>query len=303
VGDAPAPCVLALSSARALAADGDEIFWTSGRELWAKRAGSSARPLQPAWEGELGGLGVDATTVFFTSRDPTNPAWGYEVTDVFALARDAGQARHLNVERMRAALELALRPGDVYTLDIQSSAVTRFPKDGGAMEQIGCPLCDVPTPAVAFAVDASRAVVKTWGGVFSLALDGSTPKGVKLADATAQERGAIELDAAEVLWTDGLSRVLRVPLDGGALEVLASERPAPTGLALAPDAIYWLEDSSDIDGGLGAVVRLSRDGGVPEVLATEPGAPGRLVLSGDALVWTNLGGVGIAAHLLRLDLR
>jgi hypothetical protein len=109
-------------------------------------------------------------------------------------------------------------------------------------------------------------------------------------------------DATHVYWTErGLGiaipsdgAVMKMPLAGGAPEVLVGGLHGPGDLALDGDTLYWA--STD-----GRIAKVNVAGGPPTVLATGQVDPLNVTVDATAVYWTNRGGVGAAeGAVLRL---
>ena len=93
--------------------------------------------------------------------------------------------------------------------------------------------------------------------------DGGTPKILRMARANMVEPevvvdglegpGPLVAFGADLYWTDSVGgTVMRVPKIGGTPQVLAAGQGAPTGIAVTPDVVYWVNRD---DGRVMGVVR------------------------------------------------
>lgn len=116
------------------------------------------------------------------------------------------------------------------------------------------------------------------GAVMRLPKAGGTPE--KLSDEAFPQ--AIALDATHVYWSDAENdEIRRMPLDGGAVTVLASNQGDPRHLALSDTDVFYTT------GEMGVVARVPKTGGVPAVLSSEGGKTTAITVSDGYVYWTN----------------
>jgi hypothetical protein len=76
------------------------------------------------------------------------------------------------------------------------------------------------------------------GAVMRLSIDGGFPTTLQTFGGVAKPYG-IAVDDENVYFTLQAGAVMKAPLDGGEAITLANSRPAPTGLALDSQNVYW----------------------------------------------------------------
>src|SRR5262249_38085723 len=88
--------------------------------------------------------------------------------------------------------------------------------------------------------------------------------------------------------TDGA--ILRVPLQGGAPEVVVPNQPGASGIAVDGTDVYWvLSGTFESNFTDGSVLRAPKSGGPSTVLASEQRGPVSIVLDMTSVYWTNTG--------------
>jgi sugar lactone lactonase YvrE len=89
---------------------------------------------------------------------------------------------------------------------------------------------------------------------------------------------AIAVDADAVYWADlGNSKVMKVPLSGGASVILASNQAQPRGIAVNTSAVCWTNSGSD------TVMRIGLSGGTPVTVASTQKYPFGIAMDADAV--------------------
>ena len=129
------------------------------------------------------------------------------------------------------------------------------------------------------AVDATSAfwTNQNGGQVMSALLDGGEPRAL----AEKQHPYGIAIDATHVYWTNNLApgSVVRVPKQGGAVEVVADAQSLPYGLSLAAGVLYW------VNAGDGSVLRAALDGRDRKILATKQEDLVSIATDGRSVFW------------------
>ena len=110
-------------------------------------------------------------------------------------------------------------------------------------------------------------------------------------------RGA--LDGADLFTPTG-SQIVRLPLDGGSPEVLASTPCPMLSLALTPDEVIYGDCGTDHNDG--SVLAVPRQGGAVRTLATSQGRPDSVQSDGVNVYWstTEFPSTGPASGSLRM---
>ena len=118
----------------------------------------------------------------------------------------------------------------------------------------------------------------TGGAVMRAAKSGGSIE--KLSDEHFPQ--AIALDSKNVFWTDAdLDQIRMMPLDGGAVTILASDQGDPRHLALYGNDVFYTT------GSWGVVAKVSKGGGAPVVLSSEGGKTTAITAQDGFVYWTN----------------
>jgi hypothetical protein len=96
----------------------------------------------------------------------------------------------------------------------------------------------------------------------------------------------IAVDSNAVYFTDcagnGAGSVKKVPLDGGAVTVLASGQECPSGIAVDSSSVYWADVGTDAGGG---VRKVGLDGGTVQSLAEGRPGPAFVAVDASSVYW------------------
>ncbi|HVU50104.1 MAG TPA: hypothetical protein VHL80_05430 [Polyangia bacterium] len=320
---APAPCLLVIASGRndlvGLALDGAGVFWTerSGASYAVMRAPALGGPARAVVTSIGRAVALGGGRVFLDSGNglvataaaevsATAPFQGFGRTiaassaDVYVATCDGTFGAVLDLPTSGAPPttlgavgcmnDLALDAAGLYGASIGGD------RGGGIIVAAGIwawPLGGAPgAPLIGGATSGAGDAAAGGGGGASPdsaagdAADGGPPL------APYAPVGVVA-DAAHVYWTerghgdaippDGA--VMKMPLAGGAPEVLAAGLHGPGDLALDGDAVYWANTD-------GRIMKVSVAGGAPTVLATGQVDPLNVTVDATAVYWTNRGGVG-----------
>jgi len=106
--------------------------------------------------------------------------------------------------------------------------------------------------------------------------------------------GGLAIDSTSVYWADWVDgAMLRVGLDGGTPDTIASDQPKPQGVVVDATAVYWvnLGDQSASPPTKGSVVKFPlRAGCAPVTLAAGLASPGRIAIDAASVYWTDYSG-------------
>jgi len=315
VGDAGASprCLVVIASGRndlvGFAVDGASVFWTErpGSSYSVMRAPAVGGPARTVVTSLRRAVALGGGRVFLNSG---NGIVAMEVADVGATAPFQGFGRNV-----------AANVSDVYvsTCDGSFGSVLDLPTSGAApttLDAVGCmnDLALYGATLYGASIGGARGgVVVVAAGLWAWPLDGSP--GAPLAGGAtsgALDAGAgtsdgadggpplapyapvgVVADATHVYWTerghgyaippDGA--LMKMPLAGGASEVLVAGLHGPGDLALDGDTLYWANTD-------GRIMKAGVAGGPPTVLADGQIDPLNVTVDATAVYWTNRGGVG-----------
>lgn len=144
----------------------------------------------------------------------------------------------------------------------------------------------------ALAVDDTNVYWSDWDELWKVPRDGGpSTEVVKLPTSDDDDiviSLAVDESAVYIGWLsqDG-DAVLRQPLDGGPLKVLASGQSGPGSIVFDATHVYWV-NFGDGHGKGGAVMKALKSGGAPTVIA-EVQSPYAVAVYGDDVYWADFG--------------
>jgi hypothetical protein len=226
----------------------DRAYWTNSDFLAAD--GSSLRSIALAGGATIGlastdpgprALAIDATTAFF--------AVGGGDHRLLAVPLAGGATRAIATASI-AALDVEVDNAFVYYLDANAGGgrVMRVDKTGALPPE---ELSRALVSAGRLTSDGGALYWTSGTAIMRASKDGSDPRTLATA---AVALGAIAVDATDVYVAEldgGLhdARILRVAVNGGALEVVTAPRYAPAAIALDDTSVYWSDTGALPDGG------------------------------------------------------
>jgi hypothetical protein len=259
------PEVLAsnLPYANRLALDEERVYWTSSdNRIQALPLGGGTPVVLADKQDGPWDIAADGAALYWTSTDANQVrslALGGGAPAVLA---DAGNP-----------LGIAVRKGALYFTDTYDKLsdqehVVRIPLPGGAPQTIAS-----TAGAWMVAADDQRAywTDRASGAVWSAPVSG----GDAAMMASILEPTDIEVDG-EAVYVTGLEGTFRVPLGGGAPQVLA----AGAGLGLAIDATHVFVGTAD-----GRILRVPKVGGAAVALAKAELYPSDIAVSDQHVLW------------------
>jgi hypothetical protein len=106
----------------------------------------------------------------------------------------------------------------------------------------------------------------------------------------------VVLDATSVYWVNSGTpankyhdgSLMKMPLNGGSVTVLASNQDTPKGLAINATHVYWTTENRDANR-VGTIRSIPLDGGTVTVLASDQASPQTIALDNQSIYWTNAG--------------
>lgn len=117
------------------------------------------------------------------------------------------------------------------------------------------------------------------GEVFSKAVRGNTP--LRILASKLSQPYDVAMDPTHVYWANGDGTIMRVPRQGGEVDVLVHGQSWPDGTVVDETHVYWVERHS------GGVFRVSKQGGEPvQIAKTEPGCRA-MALNGRYVYWAS----------------
>jgi len=254
------------------------------------------------------GLALDATYVYWTLNDAFGGA-------VMRVAKSGGSPEVLIASQVNpvtvavdgptiywgSGQELdrrALAGGPTVTLDPNgANAVVQDSKNLYWLTNMGSGISSTAKPGGAITVLTSNLPAPPG----SLVVDSSTvyattggeviavPIGGGSVRVLATQRNnpnGIAVDSNNVYWVDtGGGTVCAVPVGGGAVTTLAAGQSAPIGLALDHGTLYWANYEGD-----SAVMKMPASGGAPSTIAAQQGQPLAIAIDATAIYWTDVRG-------------
>jgi hypothetical protein len=316
-------CLVVIASGRndlvGFALDGASVFWTErpGASYEVKRAPALGGPARTVITSVFRAVALGGGRVFLNSGSglvamaaadvgATAPFQGFgrnfaaSASDVYVGTCDATFGSVLDLPTSGAEPttlgavgcmnDLALYAATIYGASIGgakgggvvvAAGIWAWPLDGSP----GAPLVGGATSGAPDGAAGSDAGAGP-DGVAGDAADGAPPLAVYAPVGVAA-------DSTHVYWTerghgtaippDGA--VMKMPLTGGAPEVLVAGLHGPGDLALDGDTLYWANTD-------GRIMKVSIAGGPPTLLATGQVDPLNVTVDATAVYWTNRGGVG-----------
>jgi hypothetical protein len=312
-------CLVVIASGRndlvGFALDGANVFWTErpGDSYAVMRAPAVGGPARAVVTSVRRAVALGGGRVFLNSGNGLVPT---SVTDVGTTAPFQGFGRNI------AASASDVYVG---TCDGAFGSVLDLPTSGAVpttFAAVGCMndlALDAATVYGASIGGAKGGGVVVAAGVWAWPLDGNPgapllgggTSGARDAGADAAAAGpagdaadgatvaapyapvGVVADATHVYWTErghGIAippdgALMKMPLAGGAPEVLVAGLHGPGDLALDGDTLYWANTD-------GRIMKVSVAGGSPTLLATGQVDPLNVTVDATAVYWTNRGGVG-----------
>ncbi|MEP7122260.1 MAG: hypothetical protein ABJE95_15170 [Byssovorax sp.] len=277
----PVVVVGSLASAREIAIDAKNIYWTdtnAGTVSSVPQAGGSVTMLamvSTAWA-----IATDGISVYATEYDTAGGVYSVPVDGGARLTLAASQGRPCSI---------AVGPagnGFVYFANQYTGDVTKAAVDGSLTKLFagnqGAP------PGVTTDADSAYWTDGSYPGTVKQgSLGGSSP--VVLASGQSFPF-SITTDATSVYWTNmgltgtGDGSVMAVPKAGGATILIADSLSGASHIAVDATNVYW---TTSVAGG--SVMSAPIGGGGATTLATGQSFPSGVAVDGTTIYWTNLG--------------
>jgi hypothetical protein len=250
--------------------------------------------------GPVGGIAVDATNVYWTSRLVVGSGLlGPEIAP--ALMRTAitgGTPTTLASETPATEpagsewFGVAVDSNNIYWTDIYDG-VLEMPLSG--LQDGGSPitLASGDTGVYSLAVSSTSVYWNTGNSAYFMSAPIGGGTAITLISGYQYNSGPqnLAVNATTLYWGNGTS-VMSLPIggvpDGGVPTTLASGQANPFSVALDSTDIYWTNEGSI--GGTsnnGSVVKVSFSGGTPTILATGQN-PRNIAVDSTSVYWTNL---------------
>ncbi len=215
-------------------------------------------------EPHLGGLAVDATSVYWVNEE----GFGFGSKGAVKKTSLLGGATPYLADSQAFPVGIAVSATEVYWTNAGDGTVGRAPLSGGtaAGGALG------QSKPWGIAVDGTSVYWTNYmspaGSVMKAPLGGGPTTTVASAQAYPSN---IAVDPTAVYWTaeggtTGISSVLKIALGGGAVTTLASNQPGLRGLAVDATNAYWGVIDFASGTGVGAVMTVPKFGGTPTAL-------------------------------------
>jgi len=273
-----------------IAVDSMNVYWAQtypGAVVSMPISGGLAQTL--AQPSSAGYVAVDATSIYWTdgwaamkaALDGSSPVTLFTGTALpDAIAVNASSVYLLGIEYVWGPYGPTPSSGALYEVALDGSSSSTLASslgyyaDGLALD------------------DTSVYFGQGWGlgpAVAKMPLGGGQT--VSLAPGQGGAVAGVAVDSTSVYWTgyhQGL--ILRVGLDGGTPETLASGQANPSAIAVDGTSVYWtnLASLNPCENYNGSLVKLSlRPGCAPVTLASGLSCPYAFALDGTSVYWTN----------------
>jgi hypothetical protein len=272
-----------LGNAKGLVVDADDVFWaaTGAQALMVTPKDGSATSVNPTPTAGPLRVAIDDTNVYFTSA-----AGGYVATALKTSRGRIGPRLPPPITVLAsgeaAPQSLVVASEGVYFTDDEAGTLRRVALDGSVVETIVSGL-SVGTD-LALDADSVYYADATAGEIH--AVNRSSLANTRLAKGL--DHPAAPVPRAGMLYFLELgsnSRLVGMPLAGGAVQVLQDHLDSPSGLAADTAALYVCTQGSQKSGFMGQILRFADDGQV-NLLADNQAGPFAIAVDGSGVYWT-----------------
>ena len=283
----------------AIVVNGSGIFFESGVSIFGlPLSGGSARILATGQTG-LEGLAVDGSRVYWTTWATMDPRVDPLLDRVMALPIAGGEPVVL-AAGIHEPLDVAVDATHVYWTagGASDGVVMGVPLAGGAPATLSSgqvyPGAIAVDPDFVYWVNGTTTMSPPQdnAALMKVAKTGGTPVKLATAPVTALV-SRIAVDSTSVYWSltgfDAgtlIGTITRVPLDGSAPILLASDQNWPGDIAVDSEAVYWANGGECI-GSNGSIMKLPLAGGSPVALACDQFCPMGLATDATHVYWTD----------------
>ena len=258
-----------------LAVDATSVYWAASGDGTIMKVPLDGGVLTTLASGQTsaGGIAVDATSVYWTSAG------------LMKLPLAGGTPALLSAEFINDTITVG--PAGVYGTNGSDGPVS-VPLGGGATRTLAAGSGNSNTYGIA--VDATSLYWTDFnspGTVSKVALDG----GQSTMLATGNTAEGIAVDATNVYWVNagsvGTGSLMKVPVNGGNAQTLASGLDDPTGLAIDATSAYVTLGFSSL-GSQGAIIKVPLAGGAVTTLASGQNQPSGIAVDATSVYWTTV---------------
>jgi DNA-binding beta-propeller fold protein YncE len=275
VDGGPRPTLLAEGQGdpRALAVDGDHVYWvntSSGEIMRVPRQG-----------GRPEAIAQGQHTPWVLALDESHVYWGTfsagALGGVLRAPKAGGPVQYLTVASGIQGLVVDIER--VYFTDEAHLGLVSARKDGSSPQQLHH-YHDQLFVAGALVSDGSLLYFPDGDRILRLVKSpGNAP--VVLGDAESVPAG-LALDGANVYWANqGTGELRKSPRQGGAPSTLATDQPGAAFVAVDASRVYWTNPDS------GRVLAVDKTGGPIEILASGQSSPQGLAVDDEAIYWAS----------------
>ena len=257
------------------------------------KSGCNGAPTILAVDQDIGGLAIDATSVYWTNLYGTIMKIGLAGGTPTTLASGQNGAIRIavdatNVYRVTNALYALTSSVPATSLPTAVGTVMKMPIAGGNPTMLASNLSPIGIAVDGTSVYWANGFGSNSGTLMKVPIDGGAP--TTLASGLGSPTD-VSVAGGYVYWTNGgknsgadsTGTVMRTPIDGGTPLTIASQQNGSYGIAVDGTSVYWTNELG------GTIVVAPLGGGASSTLATGQSAPRGIVVDATGVYWANEG--------------